>query len=169
MVGASAASALAITGQSQHGPADSPALAAREITEPPQCGHEMQRSRQPTAGGEVVTLAVGAEEMQRRVAIEAIGGFRAAAEIQEVRAAAHGHVRRKIDELVGLGIVVRSRPAAWRRGLLKQFDMETLLHRRHGGRQTGHAAADNGDRWLRRVKSRKSGGHGAQGKNPNDE
>ena len=136
---------LAMTGQSQHGPADGPALAAREITEPPQSGHEVQRSRQPAAGGEVVTPAVGAEEMQRRVAIEAVGGFRAAAEIQQVRAAAHGHVRRKIDELIDLHIVIRPGPAAQCRGLLEQFDVETLLHRRHGRRQSGHAAADDGE------------------------
>ena len=102
----------AMTGQSPHGPADCPALAAREVTESPQPGHEMQRRRQPAAGGEIVTPAVGAEEMQRRVAIETVGGFRAAAEIQEVRAATHGHVRRKIDELIGLDVVIRAGPAA---------------------------------------------------------
>ena len=148
-----------MTGQSQHGPADGPALAAREITEPPQPGHEMQRRRQPAAGGEVVTRAVGAEEMQRRVAIEAVGGFRAAAEIQEVRAAAHGHVRRKIDELIGLGVVIRAGPAARRRGLFEQFDVETLLHRRHGCRQSGHAAADDGDGRLRRAAGEGKHGH----------
>ena len=147
-----------MSGQSQHGPADCPALAARKIIKPPQPGQKVQRSRQPAAGGEIITRAVGTEEVQRRVAIEAVGGFRAAAEIQQVRAAAHGHVRRKIDELIGLGVVIRAGPAARRRGLLEQFDVETLLHRRHGRRQSGHAAANDGDGRLRR--GRGSGGHG---------
>ncbi len=108
----------------------------------------MQRRGQPAAGGEVVARAVGAEEMQRCVAIEAVGGFRATAEIQQVRTAAHRHMWRKINELIGLGVVIRAGPAAQCRGLLEQLDVETLLHRCHGCRQSSHAATDNGDGWL---------------------
>ena len=82
--------------------------------------------------------------MQGRVAVEAVGGFRAAAEVQEVRAAAHRYVRRKIDELIGASVMIGAGPAARRGGLFEDFDMEPSLHRRHGCRQPGHAAADNG-------------------------
>ncbi len=82
--------------------------------------------------------------MQRCVAIEAVGGFRSMAEIQEVRAAAHGHVRRKIDELIDLGVMIGAGPATQCRGLLEQFDVETSLHGCHGCRQSGHAATDDG-------------------------
>ena len=51
--------------------------------------------------------------------METVGGFRAAAEIQQVRAATHGHMRGKIDELIGLDVMVRACPPAGHRGLLE--------------------------------------------------
>ena len=106
---------VVMAGQSQHGSADGAAFTACQVAQPPQPWHQVQWRRQPAIGGKVVTGAVGAEKMQRRIAIEAVGRFRASAKIQQVRTATHRHVRRKINELTDADVVIRTGPAA-RRG-----------------------------------------------------
>ncbi len=131
------------TGEPQHGAAYRAALAAREIAQLPQRGPKVQRRGQASARGEVVTLAVGPDKVQRRIAVEQIDDACAAEEVQKIRAAAHGHVRRQVDKLLDLCILIRAGAAARRGGLLEQLHAEAALYRRRGRGQTGHAAANN--------------------------
>ncbi len=58
----------------------------------------MQRGGEQTAGGEVVAAVVGAEEMQRALAMQEVAYAGAAAEIFQVRAAAEADVLTMIDQ-----------------------------------------------------------------------
>ena len=96
-------------------------------------------------GDKVVAPAVPPDEMQSREAIESIDGFSAAEEVQHVRAAAHCDVRRQVDELFDLGILIRAGAAARCGACSKKLDVQAPLDCRRGRRQTGHAAADDCD------------------------
>ncbi len=128
--------------QSAHG---LPSLAEREVPLPQHGRQQVQRGGQPGGRGEVAPRAVGTEEMQRRAAPEAFGHAQAAAEVDQVGAAAHRHVLARIDELPGLPVAEGSGPSAESGGLLEQFHAAAMLGGRGRGAEPGQPAADNGN------------------------
>ncbi len=124
---------------------------------PQQGGQQVQRGRKPADGGEVAAAAVGGEKMERRAAAEGIGHAHAAAEVEQVGAAAQGQVLAGVDELAGGRIVEAAGASAKAGGLLEQFDAAAVLRRGRGGGESRQAAADHGDARHGTVGSRGEG------------
>ena len=135
-----------------------PSFVKGQVAQSHHRGQKVQRGWQPAAGREIITPAIG-KEVQHGAAAQLGRHAGAATEIDEIRAAAHGHMRRKIDELPHTDVVIGSGPAARRGRLFEQFDVEPSLHRRHGCCQSGETAADNGQRRFLLVRGEGSGGH----------
>ena len=105
---------------------------------------QVQRGGQPADRPKVALRAVGTEKVERPGALETIVRARAAAEIQEVGAAAQGHVLAGVEQAPGAGIDERAGPAAEVRGLLEKFHLAAVLGQGCRGADAGQAAADDG-------------------------
>ena len=109
----------------------------------------MERRRQKTAGRAGGPVPAGADEEKRAVAAEPIGQTCAAAEVEEVGAAAHRHVLAGVNESSGDRILERGSPAPAPSAGLEERHPHARFDERRGRSQPRKAAADDRDVKLR--------------------
>ena len=137
--------AIGLSSEPRHRPKDSPTFGRAEVRESHQGRGQVQRGGQPADGGEIAPAAVGPEEVQPAVALEAVVDAHAAAEVDQVGAAAHGNVLASVDPPAGRRILERAGPPAEPPPGLEQFDRDARLTQSRRRGQPGQAAADDGD------------------------
>ena len=106
---------------------------------------EVQGGRQQPRGRAGGAVALGTDEPQRAVAPQPVVEPGPPAEVEEVRAAAHGHVLAGVHEPAAHGILERRGAAAGAASRLEHRDGQAGLGEGRGRGQTGETAADDRD------------------------